>query len=293
MKSDEKSAPRQLRNFVFTWNNPGAKLIGDDAATEKAQKYIKYLYDEQRVPIKFITYGIEHGEKGTLHFQGYCELTSRLSFRRITEYFDNCHIEPRRGTQQQAIDYCRKGGVFDTFGEPKIQGDRSDLLHIKSLLDINSSIKTLLDDGVIQNAQALRLAQSLLRYTDAPRDYKPTVRWFYGASGTGKTREARSLLPHAYFKTNVSSRWWPNYDGEEDVIIDDLTPDKYSFIMMLGLLDRYPYQVEDKGTIREFRGRNIIITCTLSPEFVYEGIEFQGSLDQLTRRIDEKRKFKI
>lgn len=288
----KKSAPRQLRNFVFTWNNPGSKFHpGELSPVDKAKRLLKHYYDEQILPIKFLTYGTEHGEKGTLHFQGYCELESRVSFRRITEYFDGCHIEPRRGTQQQAIDYCRKGGVFDTVGEPKVQGDRSDLLHIKSMLDANSSITSLLDDGVIQNAQALRLAQNLLRYTDAPRDYKPTVRWFYGKSGAGKTRTALELLPAAYFKTNVSCKWWPNYDGEEDIIIDDLTPDKYPFITMLGLLDRYPYQVEDKGTIREFKGRNIIITACSTPDILYARTDYQGEMSQLERRIDEFREF--
>lgn len=312
MTSKEKGAGYQLRNFVFTWNNPGKYLLEQQEESEeyekddcfyddlfdvetlreeKAKAYINIMFSNQTLPIQFITYGIEHGEKGTHHFQGYCELARRITFDRVKKHFGGCHIEPRHGTQQQAIDYCRKGGNYISLGEPKVQGNRSDLQHIKSMLDVNSSIKTLLKEGVIDSAQGLRLAQNLLRYTDVPRDYKPKVLWFYGDTETGKTREARSLLPHAYFKTNLSEKWWPNYDGEEDIIIDDLTPDRYPFITMLGLLDRYPYQVEDKGTIREFKGRNIIVTCTSTPRIIYAGTEYQGSMNQLERRIDEMREF--
>lgn len=299
MNKFKKGANRQLRNFVFTWNNPGKFLLEQqeideedgpfDVETlreEKAKSYISVMYHFQDLPIEFITYGIEYGEKGTHHFQGYCELKSRVAFDRVAKYFGGCHIEPRHGSQQQAIDYCRKGGNFITIGKPKIQGNRSDLQHIKSMLDNNSSIKTLLANGDIESSQGLRVAQNLLRYTDKPRDYKPNVVWFHGESGTGKTRKALELLPNAYFKTNVSNKWWPNYDGDEDIIIDDLTALQYPFITMLGLLDRYPYQVEDKGTIREFKGRNIIITCCKTPERIYAGTEYEGDIKQLTRRID-------
>lgn len=296
----------QLRNFLFTWNNPGRKLVEDmnesdkqelfDSFPEdevyimKARSYLSLLYHTQELPIQFITYGIENGENtGTTHFQGYVELNKRVSFSRVANIFGNCHIERRMGTQQQAIDYCRKDGYVTTFGTPKVQGDRTDLQCLKQLLDDSSSIKTLLNNGDITNAQSLRVAEKLLRYTDKPRDFPPEVLWLYGASGTGKTRLAMELLPDAYFKTNASDKWWPNYDSEEDVIIDDLRSDNYPFINLLGLLDRYPFSVEDKGTIRQFRGRRIIITAPLSPEHTYQNVMASEThyedINQLLRRI--------
>lgn len=297
----------QLRNFVFTWNNPGRTLVEDlddedrqelidkmgidDARILKAKAYLHHLYHSDTIKIQYIIYGLEYGENiGTPHFQGYCELKQRISFNKLTRIFGGCHIEPRMGNQQQAIDYCRKAGDITSHGEPKIQGDRTDLQRLKLLLDTSSSIKTLLEDGEIVSAQALRVAEKLLKYTDKPRDYPVQVIWLYGASGVGKTKLARELLPDAYFKTNVSSKWWPNYDGQEDVIIDDLRSEIYPFIQILGLLDRYPYQVEDKGIIREFRGRRIIITTSCPPELTYydeiKSIHgLQENQDQLLRRI--------
>jgi len=38
-----------------------------------------------------------------------------------------------------------------------------------------------------------------------------------------------------------------------------------------GMTDRYPYTIEDKGTIRQFKARRIIITCPRCPgEYKWE-----------------------
>jgi len=42
----------------------------------------------------------------------------------------------------------------------------------------------------------------------------------------------------------AGGKWWPNYDGEEDVIIDDLRSATYPFLELLGMTDRYPYTIE-------------------------------------------------
>lgn len=70
---------------------------------------------------------------GKEHFQGYIEFKEKTSYKLCKEIVedDKCHIEPRKGTQRQAIDYCSKVetriGLPKVFGEPKRQGNRSDL----------------------------------------------------------------------------------------------------------------------------------------------------------------------
>lgn len=68
------------------------------------------------------------------HWQGYCELKAQSRYSAIKKMFNDnkLHIEVRKGTQQQAIDYCKKvetsveGSMFE-WGEPKKQGKRTDL----------------------------------------------------------------------------------------------------------------------------------------------------------------------
>lgn len=67
-----------------------------------------------------------------IHWQGYIELKKALSFSKVQGILgSNAHLEPRKGTQQQAIDYCCKikSQIEKPFewGIKKMQGNRSDL----------------------------------------------------------------------------------------------------------------------------------------------------------------------
>lgn len=267
----------QISNFCFTKNN-----------YEKSD--LEYFQSgiHEVLPIQYLTYGKEIGEKKTKHLQGYIELSKRVSFKKVQANMLGSHIESRRGTQKQAIDYCHKDGDVYESGERKSQGDRSDLLRIKQLLSDNPSIKGLLDNEDISiDSRSLRLAENLIKYYDKPRESKPLVLWFYGGTGTGKTRAAVAALPKGYFRGSSTGKWWPGYDGQTDVIIDDIRRDTFPFMQLLGILDRYPYQVEDKGTIRQFKGERIIITCPRRPEVEYAQRIFEHEdIDQLLRRID-------
>lgn len=266
----------QLRNFVFTCNN----------YTDLSIDKIKGLPDTLKC--NYYIYGKEVGEKGTPHLQGYAELESRISFKKVTEYLNGFHIERRKGTAQEAIRYCEKDGRVETYGTPKKSGQRTDLMALKLLLSETPSIKSLLEDDSLQiNYQSLRFAEHLLKYYEQPRFFKPTVTWYYGRSGVGKTRTAVAKVPQAYFKSNGSGKWWPGYDGEEDIIVDDVESSNYGLKFLLGLTDRYPFVVEGKGGTRQFQGRNIYITSLQHPADEYRS-EWHSEqiMPQLLRRID-------
>ncbi len=70
------------------------------------------------------------------HWQGYCELKSQMRMKAIKKMFNDntLHIEDRKGSQEQAITYCKKddtrksGEEPHEYGEPKKAGRRSDLI---------------------------------------------------------------------------------------------------------------------------------------------------------------------
>src|SRR5690348_1731600 len=87
----------RISNFVFTLNNP---KLEPKEFLEKA-KLAKDL--------RFIIFQYEIGkEKKIPHFQGYLELTKHKSFKKLNEeIFENlAHLESRKGTQEEAINYC-------------------------------------------------------------------------------------------------------------------------------------------------------------------------------------------
>nr|QGF19391.1 replication associated protein [Antarctic circular DNA molecule] len=85
--------PRTMsRNYCFTWNNPTSPI----ALHEK---------------IGYLIYQEEIGESGTPHYQGYVEFKSKTRITAIKKLglpWNVCHLEVRRGTQEEAIAYCTK-----------------------------------------------------------------------------------------------------------------------------------------------------------------------------------------
>lgn len=137
---------------------------------------------------------------------------------------------------------------------------------------------------VAASLQQIRVAEKYLTYCEDPRDWKPEVIWLTGPSGSGKSRRAREICGEDVYTKNTGHKWWDGYDGHEDVILDDFRDSWWPITYMLALIDRYEFQVEYKGGMRQMRAKRIIITSIFTPDTMYRGTgECQ---QQLARRID-------
>lgn len=117
--------PNGFKHWCFTINNPTA----DDEAL------LTNLHDEGVV--EYIVFGREVGDvEATPHLQGYATFVSRRSFQFVQRHFPaGTHIENRRGSGAEAIDYCKKDGDFVELGAPPVeQGHRSDIDRYKAWL---------------------------------------------------------------------------------------------------------------------------------------------------------------
>lgn len=98
-----------------------------------------------------------------------------------------------------------------------------------------------------------------------------SVYYFYGASGTGKTRTAYEqgglLYPNGrasiYSKDN--SKWFSNYCGEPILLLDDFVYDSWDRALCLRMLDRFPVQVETKGSHVSAQWTTVFITSNFPP----------------------------
>lgn len=244
------------------------------------------------------TYGIVGREtcptSGKQHYQGYIEYDEVTSLGALIKALPGTHWEPRFGTAEQASEYCKKEGNWGEFGtmsKPR-QGKRNDVDQIRSM-----ALSGIPMSEIVQHAnsfQAIRMAEKIREYHDLKRNWKPYVSWFYGPTGTGKTRTAFEEADGNAWISSGSLRWWQGYDGHENVIIDDFRGDHCPLHVLLQILDRYPFNVEFKGGSKSLLARKIWITCPYSPEDVYRNHadDRQEDIRQLLRRIDVVREFK-
>lgn len=256
-----------LRTFVFTINNYTLEDFGD---CEKLVAECNYVLT-----------GFEKGEKGTPHIQGYAELNKPTRFNTIKKILPRAYIALRRGTQDQAIKYCKKDGNWVEFGEPKRQGERSDLLGVKQAA-LDGGMRNVTNQ--YETMAAFQIASKFLTYNEPARDFKPRVIWIWGPTGTGKSRKAREVCTEDTYTKNQGSKWWDGYDGHKSIIIDDFRDSWWPLTYMLALLDRYEFQVEVKGGYRQIRAETMVITSAFSPADCYGGCG--ESIQQLLRRID-------
>lgn len=230
----------------------------------------------------YTLYGRELGDaQQTPHLQGYTEFSSAMRLSAVRSLHPRIHWEVRRGTQEQASEYCKKDGDFVEIGCKKRQGKRTDIAQLYDKLEDGARMADVLD--LRPNYQNIRIGEKYLSYREEGRSQDPIVWWLHGATGTGKTREARKAFPNAWFSSS-SLRWWDGYDGHAAIVLDDFRRDFCTFHCLLRILDRYPFRVEFKGGSRSLIARFITITCPYNPRELWER-QTDEEIGQLERRI--------
>lgn len=233
----------------------------------------------------------EVGEQGTPHLQGYAEFTNPRStgekWKNLKKNFgsERYHFEPRRGTAQQASDYCEyadypectvKNDPLYKFGEISQQGNRTDWHTAVSTLATNTVV-----DVIQTQPQLLPSIRALERYKQLviePIEREVRVIVLVGLPGTGKSRYCWENYPNLFSKP--SGNWWDGYNGEETVLLDDFYGD-IEYSELLKVLDRYKYRVPIKGAFIGARWTTVLITSNSPPQ------QWYADTKALNRRITE------
>jgi len=233
--------------------------------------------------------GKETGEEGTPHLQ--MSLTFRQC-RTLAWMKKNAsaraHWEVSRH-QASAMAYCKKDGDFFE-SKSKEQGKRVDLDGLYETLTAGGGMAAVLERRPC--LQHLKIAEMWTKYMPQKRKTSPReVLWFYGPTGSGKSRASYEKDP-GLFSVNLRSAgrlWWDGYQNEKTVLLDDWRPTKVSFEDLLVLTDIYHVRGDVKGGTVDLMYDTIIITCPRRPQeyFADKGED----VAQLLRRITEVRRF--
>ena len=235
-------------------------------------------------------------DTGRLHQQGYVEFRNPLSLAAVKVHLDApaLHLAARRGTSQEAAEYCKKDGDWREWGQLSRQGARNDLAAIREVVAATGSIKAVCEAAT--SYQGLRAGELLLKYVSTGDRAPPRVKWYWGPTGTGKTRAAIAEAgAEPYWLSSGTLQWWDGYDGERYVILDDFRPEPaVSFARVLRYLDRYAVRVPVKGGTRELRATVMVVTSNLDPALAYDGRLLPGeSVAPLLRRLHVVRHFPV
>ncbi|CAN5740448.1 hypothetical protein BH11PAT2_BH11PAT2_00560 [soil metagenome] len=271
------------RRFCFTIPNYTEEdLVRFHALAESLEKHC------------YINYGLELGDTNFPHIQGYIELNTVQRYSYLQKYFDfkkdgkllKFHIEIANGTAEQNKKYTGKEGNGFEYGEPLVQGARTDLNQIKEAIKTDPrSLPTIVDE-LVQNNQQLRYAQNLQPFYFKHRDpnLPPKVYWIHGATGIGKT----SLVYRCFADIcSVSSYDWlgTGYSQNECLLLDDFREFNIPFENLLKLTDRYPFDLFFKGGSVPLNSPYIIFTSPHSIDQTFRNS--RENLEQLRRRVIE------
>lgn len=252
-----------VRRFCFTLNN---------YTNAEYQHIVEFI----SAKCKYGIVGKEVGDTtGTMHLQGFCNLNKPMRFSAIKKHLNNrIHLEKANGSDEQNQKYCSKAGDFFEAGDPVRQGQRNDLKELVSAIKSGTNTTKMVAESF--PCLYIRYHRGISEYLKIshpikPRDDKTWVYYYWGPTGSGKSRralkEAREINADSiYYKPR--GLWWDGYHQQECVIIDDF----YGWIKydeLLKICDRYPYKVQVKGGFEEFTSKRIWITSEKDTDRLY------------------------
>lgn len=282
-RSNMPNNGRRLKNYVFTYNN----------YTEQAFTALKEWLSDVA---KYAICAREVGEQGTPHIQGYVELKRQTAFSTIRRMMPGCHIAKRRGSSEQAADYCKKDdpNPWET-GTRSRQGSRTDIAQlVEDCKNTNLSTYDVFERNPVSFFKFNKHAQIIMNM-EMRRDTAFTpmnVYILWGAAGTGKTRAAHDFDASVYVLPcggGQSTLWWDGYDPRthKTVLFDDFYGGAIKYAYLLKLLDGYRFNLPVKGSFAWKSYTNVFITSNSDPESWYPA----GLSPALRRRITSVHEF--
>lgn len=243
--------------------------------------------------VKYIVAQLESAPDTALrHVQGYVEFSAARTFKSIKQLLgrNSAHLEARKGSAQQASDYCKKeesrvsADMMLERGEISAQGKRTDIQMAAQIITEHKEqgMRMLAEQSPEMIVKYHRGFEKLCALLHRPAQRpKPKIYYLHGPPGCGKSSWAHKTFPNAYNATDNVQGWFDGYCGEPEVIFDDFMG-RFPIESLLRLCDFWPVQQAVKGSHAPIRATTFVFTSNYAPEEHYLGTK---SFDAWIRRI--------
>lgn len=270
----------QYRAVCFTINNP-----------EK---------DELDFP-DYVRYAVWQKEKvSTEHIQGYAELKDKKNLTALKKWLPTAHFEPRKGTRDQAREYCMKvdsriAGPWEYGSFSTEQGKRSDIAAVRDLVFSGANKRKVLEDMpevlakypkfvdyCLKEAAASEVVKTVL---DKPYKWQQDVLdmlklpadsrkifWYYDSvGGRGKTHLAKYIVGEfgAYYSRGgktVDISYAYNF---EKIVIFDYTRDHEEYVnygVMEMFKDGMIVSSKYESTVKMVNPPHVLVFANFEPD---------------------------
>lgn len=284
----------RAKSFLLTWPQ-----VGQTQPEIIHQQLLDRIGDAH---IKYLCVSVEKHQDGGRHFHAFLMLNERRQVA-ANEVFDIQLANNRLHGNYQAcrnpkvsLQYVMKEGEYKEYGETPFQITLDK--KAKNKLILANNLQALVDDGIIsvQNVNTILKGKTFLQNEirrEKPKE-APIVYWFYGPTGSGKTRKAIQMAGDDYWISHDNLKWFDGYTGQRVAIIDDFRTADCSFNFLLRLLDRYKLDVPVKGAYTYWDPKTIIITTPRSIDDTFknhETGEVYEDIEQVKRRVHREVEF--
>lgn len=234
-----------------------------------------------------IIYQLELGEETHYaHWQVYVQWSGAKGLQAIRKAFPHCHWEIRKGTHQEAKDYCTKDDT--RIDGPWVVGDKSSPNpgQRTDLAQFKEDIKTCSVGQLWENHFGLMLryhrsvATVRAALTPDTVNMPRLVYVFWGLPDKGKSARAAVLADSMGLElyrviapaTRGQPVWFDNYSGQGAALFDDF----YGWIAwsrLLTLTDRYPTRVDFRGGTSDWKTKLVVFTSNKPPREWYPNVD--------------------
>lgn len=180
---------------------------------------------------------------------------------------EGCHMEAKRGSRDEARNYCMKDGDYEEWGEfdPVTKEDL-----------FKKPIPWLQDNYPEFYCRYHRGLEKIANRDKGPKWRTLNVTWLHGPPDSLKTKTA--MAHNSVYKCD-DFQWWDGYEGEERIVLDEFEPEDLKRKQLLNILDGYQLRIPTKGGFTYAKWTEVYITSNWDPT------KWIKSIEGLSRRV--------